>query len=307
MGPSSASGSTLEASDRQWLAERLSAASDKVFPRDEQIGKSEQQDFYFRKLLDVLIDNALRHGTPCVGGNLSELWKFTVSKIPEWRAQLGSKRGRAGYDLKSTKTMMHAWRNAFNGRIRAVSSARGRIEFVFDTPGALSDDVVLRAKVNVILPDGGSFEYTSKDLTSETRLSNEPIVEPESEEDKKRRLLREAQKYVRSVETDYLAKLRDAPLQDIEQKVTELRRARRNYRALAAAVLVVVGTGMVAYKIFFSSHPIVPRFKMSGKCTGCPNNIEVDMPDVLRSSRQMTAGQMSGRTWLSVQMEAQQR
>jgi hypothetical protein len=85
MEASTASDSALDETDRKWLAECLSAASDKVFPRDERIGKWPQQDFYFRKLLEALIDNALRYGTPCVGGNYSELWRFTRSKIPDWR------------------------------------------------------------------------------------------------------------------------------------------------------------------------------------------------------------------------------
>jgi len=277
MEASTASDSILDETDRKWLAGRLSVASDKAFPDDERIGTSAQQDFYFRKLVEVLIENALRYGTPIVGGNYDELSQFTTSKEPEWRKQDGWKRGRSGYDRGSIKTLVHEWKNAFDSRVRAIPLARGRVEFFLDRPGALSDDVVLRAVVNGILPSGRSFEYTARDLTSETRLQNEIVSDAEDESEKKRqRLLREAKKYVRRVENDYLEKLRAAPVTDIEQKVAELRRASRNRRALAAAILFAVGTGMLAYKVFFSKHPIVPIFKMSGKGSGLPSNIDVD-------------------------------
>jgi hypothetical protein len=33
---------------------------------------------------------------------------------------------------------------------------------------------------------------------------------------------------------------------------------------------------MAAYKIFFSQHPVIAVFPMSGRCSGCPSNIDVN-------------------------------
>jgi hypothetical protein len=241
---------TLSEGDRERLAFHLSRASEKAFPHDERIGKTPQQDFYFRELLDVLIENALRYGTPAAGGAYVEIWQFTRDRVGKWRANPNWQRGRSGYGRESVKTLVHEWVTAFERRRRVVPLGTGIIEFFLDRPGRYGDDLVLRAEVvNFDLLSGTKLNWMKRELSDDVRFRAVRIARDEFEE--KQRLLREARKFVRRVEAEYLTKLANAPFAFVEEEVKELQRARRNHRRLAAAILALVSSAMVAYKILY--------------------------------------------------------
>jgi hypothetical protein len=240
----------LTADEREWLAYQVSRAAEKAFPVDEKIGKTHQQHFYFRELLEILIGNVLRQAMPISGGTYAEIWQFTRSLMPQWRAEPTAVRGRSGYSRQSIKVLVHEWKAAFNEHSRSVEcNPRGSIEFVFEPPGPETDDLVLRAEVRgLVLPSGATFDFQENELSSATRLPSAQAGTPSNDEEKAR-LLREARKYLRRVETEYLSKLSRGPIEFIEDEVSDLRRHRNNHRKIAAAVLGIITAGMIGYQV----------------------------------------------------------
>ena len=272
----SVASSQLTEDDRQWLGYHVARAAEKTFPATERIGKTPQQDFYFRELLEVLIENTVRHGLPITGGSYTEIWRFTRDRVAKWRMRPEALRGRSGYRRDSIKTLVHEWSAAVDKRSR-LASGNGLIEFVLDAPGPQSDDLVLRASiVDFRLQSGALFNHREPRLSEQTRLPGELLADAPDATDERQRLLLEARKYARRVEQQYLAKLSDAPLEFLQAEVDELKRARRDYRRLAAAVLVVVGTGMAAYKVLVTKHDVLPFVKFDQTCSGCVRNITTD-------------------------------
>lgn len=268
---------TLSEEDRRWLASHVSGAAEKAFPTSERIGKTRQQDFYFRQLLEVLIENTLRSGAPMTGGTYAEIWEFTRTLIPKWRAQPAAVRGRSGYGRQSIKTLVHEWKAAFMQQSRAVTrAAGGLIEFFLESPGPESDDLVLRAQItDLSLPSGQPVDFREDELSSTTRLPSAREASSGSDEDEKLRLLREARKYVRRVEAEYLAKLSQGPIEFIEEEVNDLRRHRNNHRKIAAAVLGIITAGMIGYQIL-KIQKIEPVVEISPGKRGGLTNVVVD-------------------------------
>jgi hypothetical protein len=118
----------LSSAEREWLASHVARAAEAVFPGGERIGKTAQQDFYFRELLEILIENVFQYGTPLCGGTYIELWQFTRHRAAKWRSTPDAKRGRSGYRRESIKTLVHEWKWEFARRNRAYA-ANGEVEF----------------------------------------------------------------------------------------------------------------------------------------------------------------------------------
>ena len=253
----------LSANDRELLVWHLAAAAREVFPDSERIGKTAQQDFYFRELLDRLLLNFEESQEPLTGGNLDEIWSLTHATTPKWRTRAEAKRRRSGYDRGSMKTLVHEWCRAVSSRSRTYRK-RGVIEFFVHTPDVISDDVVLFATIsNFPLTDGQIFSVATCELTETTRLTL-PSFEDRDVSAEREMLLARASRIVRDVERKYLEKLRDAPLEQVAAEVETLERdkKRRDYRRLAASIVVVLGAGMAAYKILSVNH-FVPMFDVS--------------------------------------------
>jgi catechol 2,3-dioxygenase-like lactoylglutathione lyase family enzyme len=259
-GPASGTFALLSDADRELLRWHLAVASQEVFPESECIGQTSQQNFYFRELLEHLLLNFAESLSPMTGGNLTEVWAFTRSATPKWRALPGAKKGRVGYARKSIKTLVHAWKRAVSSRPR-ICRTRGSIEFVLKAPDENCDDVILFATINDFpLVDGRPFSVDIRELTADTRLAT-PASDCADFKAERDRLLSRAARIVRDVEKKYLERLHNAPLEVIAAEVETLERdkKRRDYRRLAAAIVVVLGAGMAAYKILSVSR-FVPVF-----------------------------------------------
>jgi len=266
----------LSEEDQNWLASHIWRAAEKAFPTGERIGKTRQQDFYFRELLEILIENTLRSGSPITGGTYAEVWEFTRARIAKWRSEPAAVRGRSGYGRQSIKILVHEWRAAFSRRSRAAASRKdGLVEFFLESPNPESDDLVLRASVaNFTLSSGASFDFQEDELSPVTRLPSKTSGTGDDEEEKAR-LLREARKFVRKVETEYLDKLSKGPTEFIEEEVRELRRYRNNRRKIAAAVLGFITAGMIGYRILYTER-ITPFVEISPDKKGGLMNVDVD-------------------------------
>jgi len=257
----------LSSAEEEWLAYHVARAAEHAFPADERMGKTPQQDFYFRELVELVIENVFRHGAPITGGDYVAIWQFTRDRVAKFRPH--SRPGRAGYRRASIKTLVHEWKAAFSRRDRSFAS-NGTIEFILEGPNAVSDDLVLRARIRGFrLQSGTSFEFASAELTETTRLPTDTITSNEQDADEKKRLVQEARKYVRRVESQYLAKLSDGPLEFVRDEVRELQRARRDYRRLAIAIAIALGTAMAAYRIIFTHRPIPIEVDLVNDCRGC--------------------------------------
>jgi hypothetical protein len=264
----------LSEEERAWLAERISWAADRAFPAGEPIG-TDQQDFYFRKLIELLIENTSRYGTVALGGNYLELWGFTREKEREWRQEDKSRRHRSGYARGSIKGLVYQWKAAFGRRVRVARTGNATIEFVLRTPSVRSDDLILRARVmGLQTPSGRTIVSEDTAATDLTRLP--PPIASELDTEERRRLLLEAGKYARRIEADYLTKLTDAPTEFIQEQLKELRRAKKNKQRLALAILAVVSTAMVAYRVFFAPRPIPLAVLVSRDGAGYLTSVFVD-------------------------------
>jgi hypothetical protein len=249
--------------DRELLCWHLRAAASEVFPESEKMGKTAQQDFYFRELLECLLLNFEKSQAPITGGNHAEVWALARSVTPKWRARPEAKKRRSGYDRKSIKTMVNEWKRAVGLRPRSYQK-RGVIEFVLQVPDENCDDVVLFATItDFSLIDGQLFSVARTELTDEIRLPAPALDDSESTAERER-LLSRASRIVRDVEQKYLEKLHEAPLELVTAEVEALERdkRRRDYRRLAAAIVVILGAGMAAYKIL-SIRRFVPVFDVS--------------------------------------------
>ncbi len=267
----------LSSADRKWIASHVSRAAERAFPATERIGKTPQQDFYFRELLETLIDNTFQASAPITGGTYAEIWQLTKTRTPKWRAQPAAVRGRSGYARQSIKILAHEWGAAFSKRSRAVPSiSEAVIEFFLDPPGPESDDLVLRAAVtDLTLPNGVAFNFHNIELSSATRLPGARESGSAGDEEEKARLLREARKYVRRVEVEYLARLASGPIEFLEEEVSDLRRHRNNHRRIAAAVLGVITAGMIGYHVLRTQN-ITPIVDISPDKKGALSNVLVD-------------------------------
>jgi hypothetical protein len=272
-GREAVSSELLSKTDRELVGWHLAAAAREVFPESEFIGKTAQQDFYFRELLERLLSNFEELQLPITGGNHAEVWALARSAAPKWRTQEQAKKRRSGYDRKSIKTLVHEWKRAVDSRPRSYSK-RGLIEFALDTPDDNYDDVVLFATITDFrLVDGQLFSVDETELTSKTRLAA-PSVDDSDSKAERERLLSRAASIVRDVERKYLEKLKDAPLEFVAAEVETLERDKRrhDYRRLAAAIVVVLGAAMAAYRIL-SIHRFIPVFDVSMGSHGEVSNV----------------------------------
>lgn len=234
--------------DREWLLFEISRAAKAVFPESERLGKSAQQDFYFRGLLEILLDNVRDHGVPVAGGTYSDIWELTQRLAPRWRARAEARRGRASYARQSMKTLVHEWKRAFQRRERVYSQG-STIVFTLEGPDHETDDVVLRATIDGVLPNRRRVTIRELELSSATRLPSGRAADDNAENEERERLLADAKRFTRRVEAEYLSRLSGASIEFLRNEVEELKRARHDYRRMGAAILVVVGTAMLAYRI----------------------------------------------------------
>jgi hypothetical protein len=163
-------------------------------------------------------------------------------------------------------------------RRRRAFGSNGEVEFFLDAPSVVSDDLVLRVVVSTSTLSGEHpFARPERELSAISRLPS--VRTPDSEDEEKSKLLKEARKYVRRLEAQYLTKLADAPLEFIQDEVRELQRARRDYRRLAIAIVVVVSTAMAAYKILYTKLNVEPVVGVEvGSAPSAPHlkNFDVD-------------------------------
>lgn len=130
--------------DRPRLCQLLEEASAACFPPTELIGKAPQRDFYFRRLLQKLIENTQNWGTPVVGGSQEELHAFVCNAEPDWRR--ASKHVRP-YKLSSIKGLLSHWKSTFTENERTYTSKRGRVRFFYVPSTATAPDTLLGAEV----------------------------------------------------------------------------------------------------------------------------------------------------------------
>jgi hypothetical protein len=138
------SGDTLTASERERLANYVIEARHEVFPETlgapmNRIGESDQQDFYFRGLLDLVCTNASAHGVPAITGSIDDLWRYADEHFEGWTARRKNRFARETV----RQVAIHQWPRAFVRDSRAHT---------FDTRAF--DDDTPRASLTVV------FTYT---------------------------------------------------------------------------------------------------------------------------------------------------
>jgi hypothetical protein len=113
---------SLNARERERLADYVLEARRHAFPDElgapeNRIGESDQQDFYFRGLLDLLCANAAAHGVPAVAGTIDDLWRYTSERFERFPAR----RKRPFTRDTARQVAVHQWPRALERNSRTFT------------------------------------------------------------------------------------------------------------------------------------------------------------------------------------------
>jgi hypothetical protein len=179
-------GDRLTPTERSRLAKLVAQARQQAFPGslgvpENRIGESDQQDFYFRELLDLLCANVSALGVPAVAGSIDDLWRYTGEAFERWTA-----RGKNRFSRETTRQIaVHQWPRAFERVSRIYShdtrtfdddapTTPVKVRFSY-TPPTEASPFVLSAAVSDFALDSGTI--VSIDSTTVPRACWLPAIE----------------------------------------------------------------------------------------------------------------------------------
>jgi hypothetical protein len=170
-------GAALSSDERAELVAMLEIALEHAFPSAlaapaNRLGDSPAQDFYFRKLLARMLDNARATGLPVVIGSIDDVWRFVDDLFDEAKRACGPQTRRCGRETVR-QFLAFQWRQhftkaprvyTFDERVMDTDAREGAtIEFEFVSAGELHPIMLSAAvrdyrradgtRVDLLLPD----------------------------------------------------------------------------------------------------------------------------------------------------------
>jgi hypothetical protein len=250
----------LTDAERARLHTLISKASREAFPPPPRlsrggIGESPQRDFYFRRLLDRLLENTLHFALPATGGTYDELYAFTRSVESLWAR--GGK-GRVGYSRRSMKALASHWKKSIALKRRSYTAYGTQVVFHY-VSGSDHSDFILSASVTNFLLDNAkriSIPSILDRLPSRVRLSTPGLTEslPDEAGSRMRIITRLVRDFGgRAFSADYRRALAAQPMSKLEEHERETRDLKRRNKtaAIVASVALVIATlGFIAYRSY---------------------------------------------------------
>ncbi len=250
----------LTDAERTRLRTLLSKASREAFPPPTkhsrgEIGESPQRDFYFRKLLDRLLENTLHLALPATGGTYDELYAFTRSVESLW-ARAG--KGRVGYSRRSMKALASHWKKSIALKPRSYTAYGTQVVFHYVSGSDHSDFILCASVTNFLLDNTERISIPSilHGLPLRVRLSTPGLTEslPGEAGARTRIITRLVRDFGgRAFSADYRRALAAQPmskLEEHERETRDLKRRNKTAAIVASVALVIASLGFIAYRSY---------------------------------------------------------
>lgn len=258
---------------RQTIASRLREARAMVFPPSESFG-SPQMDFYFRRLLDQMIENTRTLGVAAVGGDYGALYRFCYERFPNYQVDARDKNAPISTEWldehKSIPAMLSQWKKVFGAKSRWAGVKGSGVQFRF-VRGSKGKDWKLYAQVSRIAKADIDVPVVPpiKSLPDSVRLSpkGDLVLRAEDIELRSRTITERRVKDIRDrdIADAYRTRLQAMPYERLVEHDNEIRaqkKAKKYPQVLIAIALVLAG--FVAYRVYRSQRVSVELIVHAG-------------------------------------------